>query len=321
MRILCPIYIDFHDDGIVWGLRQKGCDLWVAEHGSIDRTRLARAVEDFRPDLVLTYGWWYGRVEPDDLAWVCQAYDLPHVYWASDDPTHHQFISLPMASRANLVFTTTEELIPSYLGMSKKAAYLQFACNPEIHRRIEPAAERHAIVLVATNYSQYDFMRATYRTQAMEMMLRPLAEAGLDLVVFGDGWADKSFPFHLPPANTRPAIYYRQLAEVYSGARIVLGLQTECHYRTQTSCRVFEAMGCRAFHLAPATRAMSHLFTPGRHLAVSHSPAETLALALHYLQNEAERERIAAAGQLEVYTKHTYLHRAEEFLEIVNEAL
>lgn len=110
-----------------------------------------------------------------------------------------------------------------------------------------------------------------------------------------------------------------RLAEIYSGAQIVLGLQFQNLSRTQTSCRVFETLACRALYLGPDTPGTRSLFTPGRHLILSGSAAETLALASYYLDRPAERERIAAAGQLEVYRKHTYDQRARELIAAVEQ--
>lgn len=204
MRILCPLEIYFHQDGLIWGLRQAGCEVRVLDGRPIRHQHLANHVAEFRPDLILTYGWWLDRLLPGDLQKVLTEYRLPHVYWASDDPTHHERISLPLARCADLVLTTTEELIPVYRRLGKKAGYLQFACNPEIHRRVVPGAERHDIVLIANNYSRFDFMRATYRTRCMEMMIRPLVEAGLDLRVYGGEWDNPAAPFHIPPSYAGP---------------------------------------------------------------------------------------------------------------------
>ncbi|MGE5550663.1 MAG: glycosyltransferase [Bacteroidota bacterium] len=322
MRILCPLRIFYVQDNILSGLEHVGCRVSVLEGAPVRRAQLARAVSEFRPDLVFSYAWWPGRVSPEDLAWLCERHHLPHVYWACDDPTHHHAVSLPMADTADLVFTTAEELIPCYRARGKKAAYLQHACNPELHRRIEPdGGKRHDIVLVGNNDSHLDCMRASQRVFTMRTMLEPLVSAGLDLKAFGDGWSDAGRPFHLPARCSGPPVPYRRLAAVYARAKIVLGLQAEYHWPTQSSCRPFEVLGCRAFHLAPATRAMTSLFQPGKHLMVSHSPEETLEIVRHYLGHDGERERIAAAGQLEAYRRHDHVRRAREFLAAVTELI
>lgn len=322
MRILCPLNRFYVRAGLLRGLQQAGCEVLVLDGFPIHYDEMVRALEEFKPDLIFSYAWWDGYLLPEDLAQLIAQYHVPHVYWACDDPTHHHTISLPLARLADLVFTTTEELIPVYRALGKKAAYLQHCCNPELHRKVIPGdMERHDVVLVAANYSRAGSMRQTFRTPSMHLMLEPLIEAGMNLKAFGDGWDDITRPFHLSPRFTGPTIPYEKVAAVYAASKIVLGLQSECHWSTQTSCRPFEVLGCRAFHLAPVSRSMTKLFKPGQHLMVAHTPQETLAMVRYYLTHDEERERIAAAGQKEVYDKHTCLHRAHEFLTAVRELI
>lgn len=322
MRILCPLRIPLHEYGIIWGFRQAGCEVLILDGSPVTRRMLTAAVEDFRPDLLFSYGWWHGRLLPEDLGWVCSRYHLPHVYWASDDPTHHHTTSLPMARIACLIPTTTEELCSAYRIMGKKTFYLQFACNPEIHRRLRlPGSDRFDVVLIATNYSRYDPAGTTYRTHCARIMLDQTCKSAYALRVFGDGWDDIRSPLHLPNAKIGWTVPYEKQASIYAAARIVLGMQTECHWSTQTSCRVFEVLGCGAFLLAPSTRSINRLFEPGTHLQITHSPAETDFMIRYYLEHPAERERIAAAGQLEVYRKHSYRQRARDLLDKMAEEL
>ncbi|MGE5550662.1 MAG: glycosyltransferase [Bacteroidota bacterium] len=322
LRILCPLRLNVYDQGILHGLRQAGCEVLVLDGRPVTRRQLISAVTGFQPDLLFSYGFWHGRLLPEDISWLCAQYRLPHVYWASDDPTHHVTTSLPLAFTADLVCTTTVELCRAYHALGKKTAYLQFACNPAIHHACAPdGAERHDLVLIANNYSQFDPGGLTYRTRCARMLLEPIIWAGLDLKVYGEGWADSRRFFHLPPPLAGPPVPYERQAMVYAAAKIVLGMQTEGHWPTQTSCRLFEVLGSCAFHLAPATASTTKLFVPGRHLVVTHTAEETLALARYYLAHDEERRRIAAAGQLEAYGKHTYGHRAHEFLSLVSELL
>lgn len=322
MRILCPLRLVVQEHGIVRGLRQAGCEVLVLDGTPVQRAQLARAVEGFHPDLLFSYGWWHGRLFLEDIDWLCAHYHLPHAYWASDDPTHHATTSLPMGHLADLVFTTTEELCEVYHAAGKKTALLQFACNPELHHKVvQDGVEHRDFVLIANNYSLYDPAGVTYRTRCARMMLGPIIEAGLDLKVFGDGWGDARHPFHIPARFVAPPVPYEQQAIVYSAAKIVLGLQNEGLWSTQTSCRLFEVLGCQVCHLAPMTRSTARLFVPGRHLLLSGSAAETVALAHYYLEHDEERKRIASAGQQEVYSRHTYAHRAREFLSKLEEVL
>lgn len=219
-----------------------------------------------------------------------------------------------MLSRTDLVLTTAEECIPVYRRLGVRASFLQHGCNPELMRPAAPL-EEHQFVLVANSYLGAHLM--PFRRRSAEDILQPLIEAGYDVKVWGEGWGGPASPVKAPGVWGGP-LPYERLPQAYAGAAIVLGLQCHNLSRTQTSCRIFEALACRALYLGPDTMGTRAYFTPGRHLLLSGSARETLALAAWYLERPAERARIAAAGQLEVYRRHTSLHRAEEFLAEVD---
>lgn len=108
-------------------------------------------------------------------------------------------------------------------------------------------------------------------------------------------------------------LQFEDLASIYAGAEIVLGIQLANSSRTQTSRRLFETLACGAFHLALDTKGTRKCFVSGKHLVLTKSAEETLESAKYYLNNPRERKRIAAAGQFEVYRCHTYPHRAMDF--------
>ena len=320
MRILCPNYSPIEENGLLCGLRRLGHEVYSCclqslppdERGAFWR----RTWAEVRPDLIFNYGYWYNRFTVDDLDPPRGYRPVPFVYWACDDPLYFHFSSLPLLPKVNLVLTTTEEYIPIYRGYGCRAGFLQHCCNPELHRRVKPT-ERHQFVLVANNYGNEG--TGSFRLRSTKEIPMVIADFGFDIKVWGLWWTDSSRSFHLPQNLCGDDLPYERLAEVYAGASIVLGLQFHNLSRTQTSCRIFEALGCRAFYLGPDTRGTRAYFESGRHLALSNSARETLALAQYYLEHTDERVRIAANGQMEVYRKHTHIHRASEFLSEVSQ--
>lgn len=112
--------------------------------------------------------------------------------------------------------------------------------------------------------------------------------------------------------------YFDDMARVYSAARVVFNRSV----RDDLNMRVFEALGCRSLLLTNglADNGQAELFKDGLHLATYEPAEELLDKVRYYLRNEAARKRIAAAGQAEVYQKHTYRHRMTRLLETVAES-
>ncbi len=310
--------------GIMAGLSRRRQDVRVvtltrpvASH----REQITRAVDTYRPDVVFTPGWSHDLVDPTALFWVLKRKGVPHVYWATEDPTFFYDVSLKFAPYSDLVLTTTCEYVDRYSRMGVPAGLLLFACNPELHHPLPPSpALAHEAVLVANNYFHNPELHPT-RLATTRQMLLPLVAAGLDVKVFGLWWDHPDSPFRIPATCIGGPLAYTEVPRVYASAQIVLGVQFDAGSRTQTSCRVFEVLGCGSFHLTPNTPATAALFEDGVHLALSHSPEHTVEVARFYLDHPLSRERVARAGRRYVLAHHTYDHRARELLRLVKQVL
>jgi len=109
--------------------------------------------------------------------------------------------------------------------------------------------------------------------------------------------------------------YGQQMALMYSRAKLAFNRSVG----DDLNMRVFEALACGGLPLTndlPAS-GQSDLFLDGQHLVTYSTDEELLAKARYYLEHDAERERIAAAGTREVLDKHTYEHRMRAIVEVV----
>jgi spore maturation protein CgeB len=81
--------------------------------------------------------------------------------------------------------------------------------------------------------------------------------------------------------------------------------------------RLFEATGVGALLMTESRKNLPELFTPGAEVVAYEGDADLVEKLRHYGQNEAERQRIAAAGQARTLVQHTYRQRMEELVEIL----
>jgi len=109
--------------------------------------------------------------------------------------------------------------------------------------------------------------------------------------------------------------YFEEMARIYSAARLVFNRSL----KNDVNMRVFEAVACGSLLLTNelVDNGQAELFRDGVHLATYDVPEELLEKAAYYLEHEALRERIAAAGRAEAVAKHTYRHRMQTVLERV----
>lgn len=83
--------------------------------------------------------------------------------------------------------------------------------------------------------------------------------------------------------------------------------------------RLFEATGVGAFLLTDWKANLSEMFDVGKELVAYRTVEECAELIRYYLEHDKEREAIARAGQARTLRDHTYAHRMQEFMEIIEQ--
>ena len=66
---------------------------------------------------------------------------------------------------------------------------------------------------------------------------------------------------------------------------------------------------------------LPQLFAPGSEVLAYRSPDEAAELIRYYLDHDAERESIAAAGQRRTLGHYTYAHRAKQLVAIIEQKM
>ena len=305
--------------GLPSGFEQAGCTVKVLT--DIQEEELEKILSEFMPDLVVTAGWTkiHTSTKLKVLHKLLKKYNVKHAYWATEDPRWRTRWSLYYIEMTcpDYIFTIDRASISFYQELGYSAHFLPWACNPDFHKPGQPQDQYTCdIAVVATAGVTWD----SYRKNSVQILLKPLIEKGYDVLIWGNRW-DKLDPeivgFNVPSHLLRQKLNYVDTNDVYSSSKIVLGFQNNLYEATS---RTFEVLGAGGFLLAPCTPAIQENFIPGKHLVCSQSPEETVELIDYYLKHEEERKTIALSGQKEVYTNHTYKHRAEEILKVVGKS-
>ena len=78
--------------------------------------------------------------------------------------------------------------------------------------------------------------------------------------------------------------------------------------------RLYEATGMGCLLLTDRKSNITDMFEPGREIVCYDSPEECLDLIRYYSSHDADRERIAAAGQQRTLSAHSYVNRTKELV-------
>ena len=118
---------------------------------------------------------------------------------------------------------------------------------------------------------------------------------------------------------------YTDMAAIYGQARIGFHyIACTSPFGDMISMRVFEVLAAGRLLIANAL-GKGDFEAAGlrdrQEVVLYHSPAELFELTDYYLHHEEERERIASAGHACVIQRHTYRHRAERMVSLLQKEL
>jgi len=128
-------------------------------------------------------------------------------------------------------------------------------------------------------------------------------------------WGKQGTFFEYPIAQGK--ISRRELPYLYNSADIVLGMNILPDTETHTSFRPYEVLGSGAFHLTREDNATDNVFGS---VIPTFNESNFMEKVTYYLNNPAERKKIAEEGRKFVMNGHTYQDRARVFVDTIRKA-
>ena len=175
---------------------------------------------------------------------------------------------------ASATFTDVNELFRKH---GSNSIFLTQGVNPSIFYQREEQKEIDVIFVGTKKEKRGEYMNSLKRN-------------GVKVECFGKGWINKP-------------IYLKELASNYSESKIILNYTRQ---GSGFSIRIFQAMGTGSFVLSEYCTDIDEVFKIKKHLDCFKNEAELLELVLYYLENEADREKIAKNGSEFVHNKYSW---------------
>ena len=243
---------------------------------------MAELPEGWQPDFYL----WVETGLSDIPVDLCK-HDLPKICYLID--THINFDRhLEIAGNFDFVFLAQKAYVqPMIQAGIKNVMWLPLACDPEIHGKVKVDKE-FDVGFVGSISSTLD-----RRKNLLEKLKK---QFDLD--------CQRKF--------------MDEMAEHYSKSRVIFNNAIN----NDLNMRVFEAL-CSGSLLvtdsAPGS-GLEEFFKDKEHLVI-YNDENLEEIVSHYLKNKLERERISSEGRREVLAKHTYGHRTEWMIQVLNEKI
>ncbi|MCC6487589.1 MAG: glycosyltransferase [Candidatus Hydrogenedentes bacterium] len=237
------------------------------------------------PDLIVAIS-----VEGMPLCPIMDGLRCPSIYISTDTwQSPRDYLD---AIAYDFVFVAQREHVPRMQALgARNVSWLPLGCTPAIHYPCpqEPVADISFVGSIALPIHQerYDLLRQ------IEANFRVLA---------------------------RSCLYGEELCRLCGSTKLTFNHSAV----RDLNMRVFEALAMGAPLLTnrdSAVNGLLDLFEEDMHLIVYDTPAELLAKARRYIDDDAARRRVAHAGYTEVLARHTYCHRVETMVGVVSKCV
>jgi spore maturation protein CgeB len=313
---------------MAWGFQQIGWETEVI--GTQDPEQIKQIILASEADLFFTLGAPL-ELDLDVLNFISaqRPDNMKYIHWDTDGISSTYYPSIRGDGiEMDVIYTGNPQLVltmcPKMQELVKKKGYdceiMHYAYCPVTHYPMpEYYDEEHKYInLIGNAYVHfYDKKPDHYRYHSMKILLKPLLEKGYTVHVYGDSdyltVVRQLFDIHLPVQNLHGRLPYNRTSAAYNSSFI--NIVTQNHARTITK-RTFEILGCGGFALSADNIEIRNLFVPGRDLAVSSYPEQTIAM-VEYYENHIDEWKAVRKNALESIKNHTYKQRAEYIVQLL----
>ncbi|MFH1459645.1 MAG: glycosyltransferase [Candidatus Omnitrophota bacterium] len=306
--------VSFDDRKFIFPGRVRG-KINVLQKWELDRinSNLLKLVLHKKPDICLVNS--VGRIKVEIIQKIKQlgvrtAYLTTDFPWDSD-------VLVQEALNYEFVFYGGTEIAQKFKQANiKKAFWLPFACDPDLHKPVELSSEEKK------QYSaDIAFVGSIYPKLYSNRLIILEGISDFNIKVWGPGAdtvsANSPLKKKIMGNDTKPG----QWQKIYSAVKIGVCIHFEDHLKKipcyQASPRIYELLSCKCFTLVDNQVDVSKLFEDGKHLVIFKSIPDLREKINYYLAHPEKRKIIAEQGFNEVINNHTYQHRIKKIIAII----
>ena len=269
--------------------------------------RVLKFAKEFSPDYVMVYGSNFYLL-PRHHRKLKEKVGCKLILWEGNIQfwKWYQVEALQFYDFCFALDSYTVPLLKGPAGMGN-VSHLGVGCDPVVHVQVnltEIDRERFGadVSVIASGFPN--------RIKLFENL------SEFDLKLWGRFWDQSP---KLGPYFMNEPVYGIKKCKVYNASKISINLQNPVSQINGVSCRVFEILACGGFPLTENKKDLSLYFDVGTEIVAFDGVDDLKDKIKYYLEHPDEREEIARRGRERVLREHTYKHRMEEMLRIINE--
>ena len=187
----------------------------------------------------------------------------------------------------------------------KHARYLAVGCDPSVHKPLRARGPYRANVVFAGE-----------ATRRREELLQEVVEFGL--AVWGPGWRKTALRDYCRGEVPSTEDFVR----AYAGASVAVNIHRDIGGDLAgLNRRAFEIAAIGVAQVVDTRTDLSRHFADGTEVLAYQNATELQGHVRRMLQDEKQREALAAAARQRALCSHTYMHRMHELLQTVTAEL
>jgi spore maturation protein CgeB len=285
---------------------------------------VADQIRHFKPDVIVSGNLY--TFDSDFLKSVSDHYRIAVGQHAARLPeSDFSRYDAIISSLPNQVEFFNQHGVPSYL--------VKLAFDSRLLSKVDPSRKIYGLVFAGSVSADHKLRAEALMALGREMPIDLFGSLPDPETLLGNPqgrsalarWSRRVRQAFARPATTKitshPALWGLEMYRMMGESRIVFNRHIDAADTYANNLRLYEVTGSGSLLLTDWKTNMSEILSPGIECVTYRDTEECVRMAKFYLQNDDKREQIARAGRRRVIAEHTYEHRVDELLAVIEKHL
>ena len=224
-------------------------------------------------------------------------------------------IASPISSAADfsaydLILSSFPHFVEHFQREGLASEYFNLGFEPRLLAYLKKEESQYQTVFVGGLTAQH--------TERIELLSQIASAHPVDLWGYGINTVESKLPSH---TSYHGQAWGLDMYNILYNSNIALNNHINIAGRCANNMRLYEATGVGTLLLTDYKDNLHTLFEPGSEVIAYSSAEECVELVTYYLAHEEERQAVARAGQQPTLREHSYLHRMQELVNIIERRL
>jgi spore maturation protein CgeB len=206
----------------------------------------------------------------------------------------------------DLILTSFPHYVDTFRSMGIRSEYLKIGFEPAICDMIGPQNRQYSCTFVGGISPAHGAATALLEEAARRVPID----------FFGYG-ADTLSPESPIIRTHHGPVWGLDMYRVLCRSRVTLNRHINVAGEYANNMRLYEATGCGAMLVTDNKRNLGDLFSIGKEIVAYENVDDLCDRIRYYEKHDVERKAIAEAGQKRTLNDHTYYHRMEDLIDII----